>query len=232
LFGAVMLTTVVRGPAWEVWAWDTIPPWSFAAAAFIAAVAAVRHDQVTWAWAATICMGLATAVAASRLETGPVVFTSYHAAAVLTAAGFAAFFGRDRGVWLRVGVAGLLLLAFTEAVTDIGPGLFRQTPTAKPYYPIVVLTLATAYVAARRDWPALYFFVALSAEWLAAVVGREYVHWRRLVPGLDAIALGLATFVAALLLSLSKSERFTRLRGGDEPSGSATEEVAEPLGGS
>lgn len=225
LCGSVLLTSLIHGPSWLAPTCDAASPWSFAAAALIASVAAVRRDSTLWAWVAVCCIGFTAASVGGRTSFAALAFSGSHAA-VFAAVVFGAYFGGARGRWFQAAAGGVLLVAFTEAVTRGGSGFFGAAPIAATYYPLVVLAVAGAYAVALHDRWVFGFLLMLATEWVGMSVGREYLRWRRTAPGLDAVALGLASFVAAVACSLFKSEWYAALRAtrrlsevdvGDEP---------------
>jgi hypothetical protein len=206
LFGAVVLTSVIRGPTWIMPTLDTMPAWPFVGGGLMASALAVWRDQVRWAWLACACLAAASAALVRDVPNAPVALASLHVFLV-AAATFGLYFGNRHGAWLRAAAAVALVVAFTEAVTGRGYGLFRQTPGWATYYPAFALALAVSYAAVRRDRATFAFAVALAMEWLGFAGVREYARWRKLVPGLDAVVLGLVTFAAGVVVSLLKIER-------------------------
>jgi hypothetical protein len=142
------------------------------------------------------------------------------------------------GVSWRTAVAGhlslLALMAVGAAFHDNAGRLLRVVAGALALFACVIVSLASltipgaqmpwwlyAYVPimsvllASYGWmlvhrPSYRFAALCAAVWLATAAGRGYAVLRREVPGLDAMALGLAVFAVAVLISLAKSGLLSR----------------------
>src|SRR5207245_2532297 len=71
-------------------------------------------------------------------------------------------------------------------------------------YPLLVAVAALGYARLARHRPSLLAAAACLTAWLIETTWREYGALRRVLAGLDAIALGMAFFVLAALISLGK----------------------------
>ncbi len=82
--------------------------------------------------------------------------------------------------------------------SGIPPGLI-------PGYPILIAAVAVGYGVVVGGWP---FFAAsgvILASLLIAFGSKGYLNLRQQLAGLDRIALGLASFLLAALISLGKA---------------------------
>jgi hypothetical protein len=137
---------------------------------------------------------------------GPIVFQLALAAVLIVGAAFDDTLGRV----LRVVGAGMALLAGLAAV--LGP----LEPPAGPVawavwaYPPVLAIVLAVYGRRLRHVPSLVVAGLVGACWLASVGWWGYGSLRRLVTGLDHIALSLALFALAVLVSLGKSGVLSR----------------------
>jgi hypothetical protein len=115
----------------------------------------------------------------------------------------------------------VLLMAAGVAGVCANPGWITDAPReALQAYPLVVALLALGYGLLVRDRLFYAAAAAGSAAWLAVAGARGYATLRRLVVGLDQIALGLLFFLLAATISLIKTgavARWLGRRDGGEP---------------
>jgi hypothetical protein len=205
------------------------------------AVAALQLGLGIWRRNALRCLagtGCLVAVAALALpeEAGPSPFralTAFHlalAAVLIVGAAFNDALGRV----LRVAGASLVLLACLVALFGL-PDLPESLPVwAVGSYPLVMATLLAGYGLLLRHRPSCAVAGLVLAGWLAGAGWRGYWSLRQVVTGLDHLALSLALFALAVLISLVKSgvlSRWVAARGGTMPSPAGLPEaVGAPLG--
>jgi hypothetical protein len=119
--------------------------------------------------------------------------------------------------WLLRGVGGcgvlLACLAATFANFDHPDGF---PSWSVQLYPPVMATMLTVYGLLLSHRPSLALAAVALAGWLAVAGGRGYVALRQLVTGLDYLALSLAVFAVAILISLGKSGLLGRRLSRDE----------------
>jgi hypothetical protein len=156
---------------------------------------------------ALVAAGLALPAEAGA---GPVrAAVAFHLAlAAILAAG--ALFPDPFARRLRAAGAGLGLLACWVVVWgpfDRDPWIPRWAVLA---YPPLLAALLAGYGVLLRDRPSQVAAGVATAGWLVAAGWRGY-HWlRHMVAGLDHIAISLALFALAVLVSLTKSGILTR----------------------
>jgi hypothetical protein len=202
--------TTVRADATDAWAWQSMH-WPYTAATIVAAIAALRRRSGSWAWSTVVSAGIAVYIGMRQSHLVPAGFATWHAIAIVALAMSYLVDTGQRGL-LRTAPALLVTAMFTEALTGRGLGVFHDWEVGMRYYPPAALVAGLALAGAMRERPMWYFLGFLAAEWLGLVGWCEYLQLRKLFPGLDAIALGLLAFAAAVLVSLAKTERFTLLR--------------------
>jgi len=199
-------------------------------ATVLAAAFAVAYRSAWWGWGTVGLATLVAGLAARQVPGTPVWFAGFHAA-MIVAATFGLVF-RDRlGTSFRIAFCLLALVACSEFALVLNSGLFTGVRAFVPYYPIVVITAVNVYALVRGDRSMLLFGGLLFVAGSGTIGWREFLHWRRVVPGLDAILLGLLAFAAAVGVSVIKAESFGELRiarrrrrlqpgiDGDAPSG-------------
>jgi hypothetical protein len=191
--------------------------WPLAAAAAVQAALALR-SPASRRLALAAGLGAAATAVATTTRWGPALGAAAGAhvliaAALMLGAAFHDGFAR----WLRM--AGLAALALAGAAALVaGPALAAgPARDVAQVYPLGAAAVAGAYGWWLGDRRALASAAAGVAAWLAVAGGRVYAGLRPRVAGLDQIALGLACFAVAALISLSKAGvllRWTgRLRG-------------------
>ena len=84
-------------------------------------------------------------------------------------------------------------------------------PWTSAAYPLVMAALLAGYGLLLRHRPSLAVAGLVCACWLALAGWQGYRFLRQLVLGLDYIALSLALFALAVLISLGKSGLLSRL---------------------
>jgi hypothetical protein len=122
-----------------------------------------------------------------------------------------AAFKDEVGWLLRVAGAGFAFLACL--VVSLG-GLaidIWQLPAWVTAYPLVMAGLLAFYGwLLYHDRSSYTFAAGIVALWLFTAGWRSYLMLRQLVAGLDPMALSLAVFVVAVLISLGKSGTLVR----------------------
>lgn len=122
-----------------------------------------------------------------------------------------AAFKNQAGVVLSIAGAGLVFLA--SAVVSLG-GLTIPTANLPGWgiaYPPIAATLLLGYAMLIRHRREAYTIAGLMLTlWLLTAGWRGYLALRQVVTGLDPMALGLAAFVLAVLISLGKSGAFRK----------------------
>jgi hypothetical protein len=88
--------------------------------------------------------------------------------------------------------------------------LTRFPPWAVEAYPPAMTAWLGSYALLLNSGPTLVFAALALAAWLAATGARGYGSLRQVVAGLDYLALSLALFALALLVSLGKSGILSR----------------------
>jgi hypothetical protein len=123
-----------------------------------------------------------------------------------------AFLGEPLGRALRATGTALLLLACLAATSgriNLPPEVPRGAVTA---YPIVMAAVLVGYGLLRDRLPLAAGAVALVA-WLGGVALQGYAALREVLRGLDYMALSLAVFAIAVIVSLGKSGILSRWPG-------------------
>jgi hypothetical protein len=154
--------------------------------------------------AAAIAMALPDDLAMLR---GPIALHLGILAVLIVGAAF-----KDEAGWiLRIAGAGFMLLACL--VVSLG-GLaipLVQLPAWVLAYPLVMATLLAFYGwLLYHDRSSYAFAAGILALWLFTAGWRSYLMLRQLVAGLDPMALSLAVFGIAVLISLGKSGALMR----------------------
>jgi hypothetical protein len=180
-------------------------PWPLAVAAVLQAALAVRRPT---SGRLALAAGLAAASAGvwSMPRWGPEAAATV-ALHLMVAAALAI------GASFRDGAARVFRLAGLSALALASVAALAVEPTHLDglprgwlrSYPIVAAAVAGLYGWSLRDRLALASASAELGGWLAVVGGRSYADLRPRVAGLDQIALGLACFAVAALLSLTKA---------------------------
>jgi hypothetical protein len=123
-----------------------------------------------------------------------------------------AVFKDDAGQLLRA--AGSVLVFLACIAVSLG-GLTiaaAQLPWWVVFYPPVLAGLLAGYGGLLRCRFAYVLAALAGAIWLATTGWRGYAALRQIVSGLDPMALGLAAFILAVLISLGKSGMLSRWR--------------------
>ena len=131
---------------------------------------------------------------------GPFAFHLVLAAVLLVGAAFDDRLGR--ALW--VAGSAMALLASLAVVS----GRVERTGAIAPWmldvYPLVVSLTVAGYGYLLGDRPSRAVAGLILCAWLAAVGGRGYGSLRRIVAGLDYLAIGMALFTLAVLTSMAK----------------------------
>jgi hypothetical protein len=116
------------------------------------------------------------------------------------------------GELLRIlGLVAVLLACLT--VTFRGTdGAAGAPPWAALTYPLVMAGALAVYGALLRQRPWLIAAALALVAWAAGAGWRGYLVLRQTVAGLDHMAVGLALFGLAVLISLGKAGAFSRRR--------------------
>ncbi len=183
----------------------------------ILAAAALQLGLGAWRGNAWRCLfgGVALAVAATLAVPGESSAASHRgllAFHLLLAAllGVGAAFDGVLARLLRGVGAGLVLLVCLAAIfgeVDAPAGLPDWMVGA---YPVVMAVFLAGYGLLLVHRPALAIAGTVLACWLATAGWQGYFALRRVVPGLDQMALSLALFIVAILVSLGKSGVLSR----------------------
>jgi hypothetical protein len=123
-----------------------------------------------------------------------------------------AVFDDPVGRLLRVLGALLVLLGCLAALFipfDLPAGV---PPSSPAVYPLVMAAILAGYAWLLRHTPSLTIAGLVLACWAASVGWQGYRFLRQLLIGLDYIALSLAIFAVAVLISLGKSGTLSRWR--------------------
>jgi len=193
----------------------------------ILAAAALQLGLGAWRCNAWRCLfgGVALAVAATLAVPGESSAAShrgllaFHLALAAVLGVGAAFDGVLARLLRGVG-AGLVLLVCLAAIfgqLDAPAGLPDWTVGA---YPGVMAVILAGYGLLFVHRPSLAIAGTVLACWLATAGWQGYFALRKLVPGLDQMALSLALFAIAILVSLGKSgilSRWIAMRGEEVP---------------
>jgi hypothetical protein len=124
-----------------------------------------------------------------------------------------AAFGGRLGRLLRVAAGALLLLACLAATFGrVDPELGLPQWIILAYPPVATMVLS-AYCLLLRDRRPLAAAALAGIAWLAAVTWRGYEALLAIIPGLNHIALSLALFAVAVIVSLGKAGVLSRWLG-------------------
>jgi hypothetical protein len=116
-----------------------------------------------------------------------------------------AAFDDGLGRLLRATGAGLVLLACLAALLGRFEDPAGLPPWLIPAYPLVMAAILTGYGLLLRHRPSFMVVGLVVACWLAGVGWQGYFYLRQAVAGLDQIALSMALFGLAILVSLGKA---------------------------
>jgi hypothetical protein len=109
----------------------------------------------------------------------------------------------------------LRLVGTTLLLTASLTAIFAEPPSFLPgwmpvAYPLCMACALAIYAKLLGYWPALWFAVLIPVCWLIFAGVRGYVVLRQIVRGLDYLAVSLALFAVAVLISLAKSGILSR----------------------
>jgi hypothetical protein len=114
-----------------------------------------------------------------------------------------AVFGDTLAHALRLVGCGLVMLAGMAALfVEPIPWLPEWVNLA---YPLVMAGVLASYAKLLGYWPGLFFAALIPVCWLLVAGARGYLILRQLIKGLDYLAISLALFALAVLISLGKS---------------------------
>jgi hypothetical protein len=140
----------------------------------------------------------------------PAAFHLALAGALLVGAAF------DDAVGELLRALGMLavLLACLAVTLRGGEGVSGAPPWAVLTYPLVMAGTLAVYGAILRQRPWLVAAALAQVVWMGGAGWRGYLLLRQTVAGLDHMAVGLALFVLAVLVSLGKAGALSRRRTG------------------
>jgi hypothetical protein len=185
LLAAVALQLILA--CWRLSAWR----WLFAIEGLVAALAMVIPDD----WLAS--------------PMRQVVFFHLVLFALLAVG---AFFNNDAGLLMRVAGTALALFACTGVLFSARERFGDLPPWAPLFYPLVMAVVLALYGWLISHGFALGVAALIAVIWLARAGWGTYIALRQIVAGLDQIALSMALFAVAVLISLGKSGVLTRWR--------------------
>ncbi|MBA4019044.1 MAG: hypothetical protein C0483_17895 [Pirellula sp.] len=208
-FNAALAAAAFAGPDSNWWADRSVPtnPWPLLVAGALLYGRGLMRGEVAKGLLGALCWGLFVVLWSSRFPAAPALFFGYHLVVVLLVL-LATRTTGDRRSLLTGVVALMILFAGIEHTVHGWRGLFMQLPaTAYNWYlPAVFLFTASSGYWLRDPW-----LTTVSIAMLLGVAGRyglrSYLWLKTYVAGLDAIAAGLALFVAAVGVSLGKRRR-------------------------
>jgi hypothetical protein len=116
------------------------------------------------------------------------------------------------GELLRILGMVAVLLACLTVTTRGTEGVSGAPPWAVLTYPLVMAGALAVYGALLRQRPWLVAAALALVVWMAGAGWRGYLLLRQTVAGLDHMAVGLALFVLAVLVSLGKAGALSRRR--------------------
>jgi hypothetical protein len=111
---------------------------------------------------------------------------------------------------LRVAGAGLAFVSATGALFMPGELADRLPPSVGSVYAPALAVVLAAYGLLLRHRPSIVMAGLILAMWLATAGWQGYRYLRLVLVGLDYIALSLAAFVVAVLISLAKARLWPR----------------------
>jgi hypothetical protein len=114
-----------------------------------------------------------------------------------------AVFGDALAHVLRLVGCGLVMLAGLSAIFVQPVPFLPEWVSAA--YPLVMAGVLAGYAKLLGYWPGLLFAALVPACWLSVAAVRGYLVLRQVVKGLDYLAVSLALFALAVLISLGKS---------------------------
>ncbi len=142
-----------------------------------------------------------------HLATGPVLGIHLAIAAALA---IGATFRDDLARFLQATGLVALTLASLQALLMVSTAASPLDRAILQSYPLFSATVAITYGLWLKHRPALASAAFSFAVWFSVVGGQGYSKLRPSIPGLDQIALGLAFFAVAALVSLAKSGVLSR----------------------
>jgi hypothetical protein len=181
------------------------------------AAAALQLGLGLWRYRAWRCLvglcALAVAVALMLPVEGPLAgargLIAFHGA-LLAVLLVGAAFNDETAHLLRLAGTGLVLVACLVALFGDLVRLTGVPAWAVHAYPLVMASLLAGYGRGLRHPPSSAVAVVVASLWGAMFGWRGYAALRRVVTGLDHIALSLAAFVLAVLISLGKAGHLSR----------------------
>lgn len=180
-------------------------PWPLLLSAGVQGVAALRRPDARRAFVALLLLILAaTAAVPESWGSKERLILAYHLLVPMTLA-FGLLSG-PRGEAMRDVSLGLLGLGGLGWLAG-PPGAFETAYGVGPIaaYPLVLAIVATVYGMFIGGAPFLRLAGCLAGGWSLVYGARTYLSLRRMIVGLDLIALGLGFFAFAALISLAKA---------------------------
>ncbi len=202
--------------------------WPLLAIAMVQGRLAFRRKESWRATIAAACLVAATAdLPAGYLSADQAASAAFRLAIVAMLV-LGAAFDDELGLTLR-SVGAVLLAADALGVMAGEPHLRSGLPAALvPAYPALLAAAAVGYGLLVGGWP---FFAAsgvILAGLMVAFGARGYLDLRQHFAGLDRVALGLASFLLAALISLGKAGFLRRWTRGGHISGEVGAAAADP----
>ncbi|MEW4568704.1 hypothetical protein AB1L88_12635 [Tautonia sp. JC769] len=180
-------------------------PWPLLLAAIVQAVAAIRrrNEGRGLLSCAFLIASLTAILPESTGETIPWIVVAHLALVVML--GFGLREGPLGDVLRELAVGGFLILGVCWMIGAFAEVFLRLGPMADAAYLPTLAALAVAYARGGGGRAFLVAAALLIGGWVCVYGAWSYRTLRRLVPGLDQIALGLLSFAVAALISLAKA---------------------------
>lgn len=174
---------------------------------------AILQLSLAWhqrsSWRGLVGIGALAVIASTAIadEFGPTplrTMINFHLA-VLVILATGAIFRDELAYCLRVLGGILVFQGCLAALFNLEWYLGYFSPWMVWVYPLEMAALLTCYGLLLRHWPSLIIAALIVPCWLARFGWEGYVALKKLVPGLDYIAISLITLVLAITMSLVKS---------------------------
>lgn len=203
---ATLLALAVVGPATlDPTTLDAPHAWPLVPVALVQGWLAFRRREPWRALVASACLVAACAILPGDSWTADQKVAAALHLAILAALTLGAVAQGWLGEQLRLAGALGLVLALVAVLTG-DPHLRAGLPPAVlGGYPLLVAAVAAAYGLLVRGWAFAAIAGAILAGFPLVVGSRAYLALRQHVAGLDRIAVGLASFLVATLISLGKA---------------------------
>jgi hypothetical protein len=116
-----------------------------------------------------------------------------------------AFFDDALARTLRIVGMSLMLVAGLAAIFVEPPAFIPEWLTLA--YPLVLTCILAGYARIIGSWPGLVLAALIPVSWFVFALVHGYLLLRQIVRGLDYLAISLALFAVAVLISLTKFRR-------------------------